>query len=57
MEENVAALKRSQALRDGAAELADRAVTLARALLVEAGVSAGHVGRGGRKAYDPAAHS
>jgi nitrite reductase/ring-hydroxylating ferredoxin subunit/multimeric flavodoxin WrbA len=56
MEENVAALKRSQALRDGAAELVDRAVTLARALLVEAGVSADHVGRGGRKAYDPAAH-
>ena len=33
MEENVAALKRSQALRDGAAELVDRAVALAHTLL------------------------
>jgi multimeric flavodoxin WrbA/nitrite reductase/ring-hydroxylating ferredoxin subunit len=55
MEENVAHLKRSQALRDGASELVDRAVALARTL-VEVGGGADHVGRGGRKAFDPAAH-
>jgi multimeric flavodoxin WrbA len=55
MEENVLALKRSQGLRDGAAELVDRAVALAGTLLQGAG-NADHIGRGGRKAYDPAGH-
>lgn len=55
MEENVLALKRSQGLREGAAELADRAVALASTLLAGAG-NADHIGRGGRKAFDPADH-
>ena len=55
MEENVAALKRSESLREGAATLVDRAMALAATLLAGAGTEA-HVERAGRKAFDPAAH-
>jgi len=55
MEENVLALKRSQALREGAAQLAERSIEMARALLA-GNASHERVGPGGRKAYDPAAH-
>jgi multimeric flavodoxin WrbA len=55
MEENVAALKRSESLRQGAADLVDRAMALAATLLAGTGTDA-HVARAGRKAFDPAAH-
>ena len=55
MEENVAALKRSESLRQGAADLVDRAIALATTLLAGSGTDA-HVARAGRKAFDPAAH-
>src|SRR5262245_1333163 len=55
MEENVAALKRSESLRQGAADLVDRAMALAATLLAGSGTDA-HVARAGRKAFDPAAH-
>jgi hypothetical protein len=55
MEENVAALKRSESLRQGAADLVDRAIALAATLLAGSGTEA-HVSRAGRKAFDPAAH-
>ena len=55
MEENVLALKRSPSLRIGAAELTDRAIALARTLQDSAG-NAATIERGGRKAFDPAAH-
>jgi hypothetical protein len=55
MEENVAALKKSESLREGAATLVDRAMALAAALLAGAGTEA-RVERAGRKAFDPVAH-
>jgi hypothetical protein len=56
MEENVAALKRSESLRQGAATLVDRAMALAATLLAGAGTDA-RVERAGRKAFDPASHN
>jgi hypothetical protein len=56
MEENVAALKKSESLREGAATLVDRAMALAATLLAGAGTEA-RIERAGRKAFDPAAHS
>jgi multimeric flavodoxin WrbA/nitrite reductase/ring-hydroxylating ferredoxin subunit len=55
MEENVAALKKSESLREGAADLVDRAMALAATLLAGSGTDAS-VERAGRKAFDPAAH-
>jgi multimeric flavodoxin WrbA len=55
MEENVLALKRSNALREGAAQLAERSIEMAKAML-GSDTSHDRVGPGGRKAYDPAAH-
>jgi len=55
MEENVAALKRSASLREGAATLVDRAMALAATLLAGTGTDA-RVERAGRKAFDPAGH-
>jgi multimeric flavodoxin WrbA len=55
METNVAALKKSESLRQGAANLVDRAMALAKTLLEGEGTDT-KVLRAGRKAYDPAAH-
>jgi len=55
MEENVTALKKSETLRQGAAELVERTMALAKTLLAGGGTDA-KVERGGRKAFDPSAH-
>jgi len=55
MEANVAALKKSESLRQGAADLVDRAMALASTLLEGEGTGE-KVRRAGRKAFDPASH-
>jgi multimeric flavodoxin WrbA/nitrite reductase/ring-hydroxylating ferredoxin subunit len=55
MEANVAALKKSESLRQGAADLVDRAMALAKTLLEGEGTGS-KVLRAGRKAFDPSAH-
>lgn len=56
MERNWQYVQQSEALKEGARQLAQRAVAAARDLL-ERDACPAHISRGGRKAHNPAASS